>query len=366
MARSVSRRMVLVEAREQEQHEGNDDALADCYHMESPIWHGALNLASLPFHGKTYMVRFHRLHQPWVASNKESHVMERSYLNREDCPLTAQDWNQIDTLVVDVARRMLVGRRFIHIFGPMGVGIQDVDYDMFSGTGPAQLAVFGETETSVVKAAKRVHENIPLVYKDFMIYWRDIETSRQMGMPLDISAAAAASAFVAQREDQLIFNGDEECGYEGLASATGRLSIPARDWGEAGNGFQDLVDATASLLSHGFYGPYAVIVNPKAYSKLHRVYANSGVLEINHLREIATAGVFQSPTLTDIPGLVVSCGIQNFDLAIGQDLVTAYLGAENMNHPFRVFESLVLRIKRPQAICTFEPASRPKSTPEAG
>jgi hypothetical protein len=25
-----------------------------------------------------------------------------------------------------------------------------------------------------------------------------------------------------------------------------------------------------------------------------------------------------------------------------------------MNHPFRVFESLVLRLKRPGAICTFE------------
>jgi hypothetical protein len=29
-----------------------------------------------------------------------------------------------------------------------------------------------------------------------------------------------------------------------------------------------------------------------------------------------------------------------------------------MNHPFRVFESLVLRIKRPGAIATFETASR--------
>ena len=36
------------------------------------------------------------------------------------------------------------------------------------------------------------------------------------------------------------------------------------------------------------------------------------------------------------------------------DLISAYLGPEQMNHPFRIFESLVLRIKRPGAICTIE------------
>ena len=287
--------------------------------------------------------------------------MERSFLYRDESPLSPQDWTQIDEVVVSVAKRTLVGRRFLHLFGPMGVGIQDVDYDVFKGTGPAELSVFGEADTSVGRADKRVHENIPILYKDFIIYWRDIETSRQMGMPLDISAAAAAASFVAQREDDVIFNGDADCGYEGLANASGRLSVTARDWSQPGNGFQDVVDGAARLLSAGFYGPYAVIVNPRAYAQLHRVYANSGILEINHVREIATAGVFQSAALGDTPGVMLSCGIQNFDLAIGQDLVTAYLGPTNMNHPFRVFESLVLRIKRPGAICSFE-AAVPKTT----
>ena len=42
---------------------------------------------------------------------------------------------------------------------------------------------------------------------------------------------------------------------------------------------------------------------------------------------------------------------QNFDLAIAQDLITAYMGNEGLDHLFRVMESLVLRIKRPGAIC---------------
>jgi uncharacterized linocin/CFP29 family protein len=35
----------------------------------------------------------------------------------------------------------------------------------------------------------------------------------------------------------------------------------------------------------------------------------------------------------------------------------AYVESSNLNHLFRVIESLVLRIRRPGAICTFEPAA---------
>jgi uncharacterized linocin/CFP29 family protein len=90
------------------------------------------------------------------------------------------------------------------------------------------------------------------------------------------------------------------------------------------------------------------------YAHMHQIHGNSGVLEINHVREICTAGVFQTPVLKKDQGALVSVGIQNFDIALAQDLVTAYMGAEQMNHPFRVFESLVLRLKRPGAICTLE------------
>jgi uncharacterized linocin/CFP29 family protein len=278
------------------------------------------------------------------------------FLDRTAAPLRDEDWQQIDTVVVEVARRALVGRRVIPVFGPLGAGTQDVDYDVFTGTDEAVISTLGES-TDPVRARRRVHEHLPMIFKDFLLYWRDIEASRLMGTPLDLGAAAAAAAFTAQKEDDLIFNGNEELGYPGLTTAEGRHVIPAGDWDVAGNAFLDVVTATRTLLNAGFYGPYAVIVNPKAFSQMQRVYANSGVLEINHIREIATGGVFQTPLLRDKLGLVVSMGIQNFDIAIGQDFITAYLGPEKMNHPFRVFESLVLRIKRPGAIATFETAT---------
>ncbi|MFN3431545.1 MAG: family 1 encapsulin nanocompartment shell protein [Candidatus Sericytochromatia bacterium] len=280
------------------------------------------------------------------------------YLDRGAAPLRDEDWQQIDTIVVEVARRQLVGRRVIPVFGPLGAGSQDVDYDVFTGTDEAVVSTLGES-TDPVRAKRRVHEHLPMIFKDFLLYWRDIEAARMVGTPLDIGAAAAAAAFVAQKEDDLIFNGNEELGYPGLTTAEGRHIIEAGDWDVPGTAFNDVVAATRTLLNAGFYGPYAVILNPKAFSQMQRVYQNSGVLEINHVREIATGGVFQTPLLRDKLGLVVSMGIQNFDIAIGQDFITSYLGPEKMNHPFRVFESLVLRIKRPGAIATFESNIRP-------
>lgn len=280
--------------------------------------------------------------------------MAYSFLNRTEAPLTEEEWAAVDKVVVDVARRALTGRRFLQIFGPLGAAVQDVDYDTFSGLGDAMVTVLGDETVSAVQAHRRIHENIPLIYKDFVLYWRDLETARMMNMPIDVSSAAAAAAYVAREEDKLIFYGNKECGYDGLTTVKGRQTIKSRDWSVPGNAFQDVVDARVRLLDAGFFGPYALAVSPVAYAHMHQIFKNSGNLEINHVREIASAGVFQSSVLKPNHAVIVSTGIQNFDIALAQDLITAYLGAEQMNHPFRVFESLVLRIKRPEAICVIE------------
>lgn len=276
------------------------------------------------------------------------------FLGHAENPLRADEWDRLHQTVIEVARRTLVGRRFIDLYGPLGAGVQSMPQDQFKGVEPGAVDLVGDAETSRVFSDKRTFLTIPLIYKDFLLHWRDIEATRTHNTPLDVSAAAGAAAFCAQREDDLIFFGNEELGHEGLFTAEGRNTKKRGDWSTPGSAFADIVSATETLNSVDHYGPYALVVSPKLYAQLHRIFEKTGVLEIETIRKLCTDGVFRSNRLKANQAVVVSTGRENFDLAVSMDMTIAYLGAENMNHPFRVVESVLLRIKHPDAICTLE------------
>ena len=275
----------------------------------------------------------------------------QDFLSHNEAPISDAQWDDIDRLVIDVAQRQLVGRRFLNILGPMGAGVQWITQDRLEGVGVGHIDTLGETTKQAVETSQRTHLPIPLIYKDFVLYWRDVETSKKFGTPLDLSAAAGAASECAHAEDEMIFHGVPSLNIPGLLTVEGKQHLPQTNWDETGGIFNDVVKATEQLARTGYYAPYAMVVPPHWYSKLHRTINNFGMLEIEHIRQIVTNGVYFSSVLPENQLLILSTGVQNFDLAVAQDFKTAYLGAQNMNHPFRVLSSLVLRIKRPGAIC---------------
>lgn len=270
-----------------------------------------------------------------------------------DSPLSNQEFTQLDQTVIDAARRQLVGRRFIELYGPLGRGVQSIFNDIFSENLEAKMDFQGSFDTDI-EASKRVNYTIPLLYKDFVLYWRDLEQAKVLDIPIDFSAAANAARDVAILEDQMIFHGAKEFDIPGLMNVPGRITQLIGEWYESGNAFQDIVDARNKLLEMNHNGPFALVLSPQLYSLIHRVHRDTNVLEIEHIRELVTDGVFQSPVLKGKSGVLVNTGRNNLDLAVSEDFETAYLGEEGLNHPFRVFETVVLRIKRPSAICTLE------------
>ena len=141
---------------------------------------------------------------------------------------------------------------------------------------------------------------------------------------------------------------------DGLLSAEGRQTIPLSDWETSGNPTNDVAAANRALADVGALRPYTLVVSPVLYGMLQRPYGNSGRLEYKLVANLADGGILQSPMLDEKQALVVAQGTQYLDLAVAQDLVTAYLGPDGMDHRFRVLESLVLRIKQPAAICVLE------------
>ena len=276
------------------------------------------------------------------------------YLQRSQAPLRAEQWAIVDQAVVRAAQSVLIGRRIMPLVGPFGPGVEVLPSDTVAGGTLGQVDLLGEAEGQAIGIEQRRFLPLPLLYTDFWVHWRDLEASLQLGTPLDLGKAAAAAAATAQAEDRLIFDGQPGLGLAGLRTIDGRQVLPMSDWDSAGRAFGDVVEGVRTLVATGFVGPYALVVSPRLYANLNRVFGNTGVLELEQVEKLARRGVLSSGILPEPSAMLIDSSAQNMDLAVGVDLSVAYIESSNLNHHFRVLESLVPRIRRPGAVCTFE------------
>ncbi|MCC6179075.1 MAG: bacteriocin family protein [Chloroflexi bacterium] len=276
------------------------------------------------------------------------------YLQRDQAPLNATQWRSLDDAVIRTAQLMLVGRRVIPIVGPLGAGVEVIHNDIITGRSTGQIDLLGNDEGETIGIEHRHFLPLPLIYKDFWIHWRDLESNLQVGVPLDTGKAAAAAAAAAQAEDHMIFHGYPPLGLPGLLTAEGRQTQPLSDWNTTRSAFNDVVAGVQQLINSGFTGPFALMIGPHLYALLNRVFDESGVLEIERIERLARAGVYPTAMLPDNAAILLDSGPENLDITVGLDLSTAYVESRNLNHRFRVLESLALRVRRPASILTYE------------
>jgi len=273
-----------------------------------------------------------------------------NFLMRDQSPLLPEQWQALDSTVIQTARESLVCRRFIPVFGPLGAGVQAVPDDRFSGVDAGAVDLLGNAESATVQLSVRRYLPIPIIYKDFVLPWRDLELTRQFGSTLDTSGAAAAAAACAHAEDALFVNGNAALGLPGLCTVEGVQRLPLGNWNSPGEAFNAVVQATEALIKQGFYGATTVLTSPPLYAQLNRMFDNSGLLTVEQVEKLVRGGVYQSAVVPEGTALVIAGGPEILDLAIALDMVTAYDGPEKLNHIFRVIETVVLRIKQPAAI----------------
>ncbi|MBL4845327.1 MAG: bacteriocin family protein [Planctomycetes bacterium] len=269
-------------------------------------------------------------------------------------PLTESQWAQIQSEIVREARRTLVARRFLGIYGPLGAGIESVRLETYGADRDAEIDLIGRQDPDPIQATNETYVRVPIIYKDFILHWRDVELSTKLNAPLDASRAIRAAHFVADREDNLLFNGEERFGIKGLLQAEGRLTVPRSDWTTFGQAYQDVVKASEALLAKNHHRPFALAVSTKDYSQLIRQSEGQFAPELDTILRLCDDGVYTSPVIPEGKAVLLSTGDQNFDVAVAEDLTVTFLGERDQDYPFRVYECLVLRIKRPQAICTIE------------
>lgn len=261
-------------------------------------------------------------------------------LMRDDAPLSSEDWEKLDGVVVETARRYLTGRRIVPLFGPLGVGLPVVPANRLGGFEPG----------GTVQAEACDLLELCQIEQDFRLTYRELETAQRLGIPLDLAAPAAAAYRLALTEDAVVFGGCEDCGAKGLLNWPGGHALKGGSWAKAGGIFADVVKAIGALNAAGFPGPYAVALSPATYASAFRPMGPGEQIEMALIADIAKAGVVSSQAVGDKQLLVLEAGALNMDLAVGADMRTAYLGPVGLDHDFRIYETLALRVKRPGSL----------------
>jgi uncharacterized linocin/CFP29 family protein len=281
-------------------------------------------------------------------------VLEKHQMPGGPVPLSETQLSRLQSEIVREAKRTLVGRRFINVFGPLGAGVESISFDTYDEDETAEIHLEGQSDPKRVRAhTAEEYRRIPLIYKDFFLHWRDIKWSQDMGAPIDAANAIMAAHAVAHREDELVFSGHEDLRITGLLNVPGAHRLEFSSWMEFGSSFQDLLKAVNVLKKSNHHSPYAVAMSTDAYYSLIKGDRHTPFLELDQIQRLCTDGVFEISAIPPRTGVLVSTGDQNFDIAVAEDLSIAYTGSKDMNYGFRVYESLVLRVKRAKAVCVF-------------
>ena len=259
--------------------------------------------------------------------------MEKSYLGREDAPVSDETWKLLDAAMIEAAKSQLAGRRLIGIDGPFGFGLKVIplsDCEVADGVSGSPFVP------------------VNLISTTFFLGKRDLAAAGQDRLMLDMDPVACAAMACAAQEDTIIFNGILDI--PGLLGADGSATLALGKWDKVGGAADQVIAAVTQLDDAGFHGPYCMGLAPSRYNLLLRRYPQGDGTELDHIRTILGGDVVKAPVLRK-GGLVLASGRQYCSLAIGQDMSIGYNGPAGDALEFSISESLALLIRAPGAIC---------------
>ena len=182
---------------------------------------------------------------------------------------------------------------------------------------------------------------------------KDIENNEKNKLPLDLSVVSFAAQNLANIEDNLIFYGNEFLSVEGILNAKGTQKLKLSDWGAGENPYKDIVKAINMITEKGIVGKITLCLSRGLYFDLQRIQQGTGMTEAQRISSMI-GNLFNVSVIKDKKASVICAEPQYIDLAIGIDMATAYLEQKDLNHSFRIMETVLPRIKEPNAIVVLE------------
>lgn len=284
-----------------------------------------------------------------------------SRVGADTAQLLDTDLEYIESEVIQTVRQNLIARNLFPTVRLADIGIKEWTAYELSDMGPAKISMDGLSKSfdRTKKTAKSV--KVPMIHKEYKLFFRDIVASRRQGMPIDVSEPQNAALQCAEEEDRLLLTGESTAwralGIEGLATATNRnTEASAGAWSTATNILKDVADAKAELKADGHKGPFDLIVRSDADADLDLLIANTGFTAREKVLPMIGGRIWVSDNLyasndAVTSALLVEPGPLNFVLGVAQEYSVYNWQDADMNTLGKVWGIMTPFIKRPTSIC---------------
>lgn len=272
--------------------------------------------------------------------------------------LTEEEILYVENKVLETFRYQLVARKLFPVINAPDSKF----YRFYDESDPSEAVIDMDGKAQSDDFPEKTAHDIkrPVIHKEFLLNWRDIDISRRQGPSILDDSIRTATRMVAEVEDRLLLSGEcatwSALGIEGLATATGR-NTDAADGNWPANAVADVNDARALLQADGFVGIEPVLIGPPALIKcLDGAIANTGItyrtflLDNNLVSAIIESNNVYAADCGQDSVLLVVPGEGNFWAVQGVPLTTRLWEDKMGNVHGTIRETITPIIGRPEAI----------------
>jgi uncharacterized linocin/CFP29 family protein len=283
--------------------------------------------------------------------------------------LRKQEWEELDQAVVEAARYPLKGvddlrsRGLVRTLG--GIGTMVSQWNVSSEMTGASISMSGRTRGE----EDRVDFNlagvpIPVVFKGFTIGQRELESSRRLGDGLDTTHAAEATRVVAEKLEDMLFNGATVTlngnSIYGYRTHPDRVADTAYNFnghlgGWTGTNYGNVVPTIAGMISGAnndrHYGPFILYLSTAQYNFAALNYFSDGtgdtaLARILKFPQIAAVQQLDTNILADGEALLVQMTRDVVDWAQAMDIrLVEWTSGDGMTSEFKVMAIGAPRVK---------------------
>jgi len=282
---------------------------------------------------------------------------------RTNATLQVREWILLDTAVINVARRRLVGVKDLIAEGltyPVAdaMGITRIEWQKISVMTAAEVSMSGISQTANDRQEYSVDAlPLPIVHKEFQMNIRQLATTRRMGTPLDVTQAELCGRLVSEQIESMLFLGSTVLGTNlpiyGYTTHPQRVTGSVTASWTTATGPQivsDLLAMIQGLKNNNMYGPYVLYVPSAVFTHMGTDYVTTAALARSIMERILAIpglnAVRESKDLTASNVLLVQLTNDVVDEVVGMEPTTVQWDSPGgMIVNFKVMAIMIPRVK---------------------